>query len=253
MSVPATARKRAAELREQIDQHNYRYYVLDAPEISDAAYDKLMRELQQLEAEHPTLITADSPTQRVGALAVGELATVVHSTPMLSLDNAFSEEDLLNFDRRVRERLEDVESIEYTAEPKLDGLAVSFRYESGQLKLAATRGDGTRGEDVTHNVRTIRAVPLKLRGKAPELLEVRGEVLMLVAGFKAMKRACPGARRKDFRESAQRRGRQHCGSSIPSPTRRVRWMHSFTDWARRGAGRRQPGTVKCWNSYANGV
>lgn len=186
MSVPATACKRAAELREQIDQHNYRYHVLDAPEISDAAYDRLMRELQQLEAEHPTLITVDSPTQRVGALAASVLATVVHSTPMLSLDNAFSEEDLLNFDRRVRERLEDVESVEYTAEPKLDGLAVSFRYESGQLKLAATRGDGTRGEDVTHNVRTIRAVPLKLRGKAPELLEVRGEVLMLVAGFKAM-------------------------------------------------------------------
>lgn len=186
MSVPATACKRAAELREQIDQHNYRYHVLDAPEISDAAYDRLMRELQQLEAEHPTLITVDSPTQRVGALAASVLATVVHSTPMLSLDNAFSEEDLLNFDHRVRERLEDVESVEYTAEPKLDGLAVSFRYESGQLKLAATRGDGTRGEDVTHNVRTIRAVPLKLRGKAPELLEVRGEVLMLVAGFKEM-------------------------------------------------------------------
>jgi len=186
MSVPATARKRAAQLREQIDQHNYNYYVLDAPEISDAAYDRLMRELQELEAEYPALVTPDSPTQRVGALAVGELATVVHSTPMLSLDNAFTEEDVLNFDRRVRERLEDVESVEYTAEPKLDGLAVSFRYESGQLKLAATRGDGTRGEDVTHNVRTIRAVPLKLRGKAPELLEVRGEVFMLVAGFKAM-------------------------------------------------------------------
>ena len=186
MSIPATARKRAVKLREQIDQHNYNYHVLDAPEISDAAYDRLMQELKKLEAEFPELVTPDSPTQRVGAFAVGELATVVHSTPMLSLDNAFTEEDLLNFDRRVRERLEDVESIEYTAEPKLDGLAVSFRYESGHLKLAATRGDGTRGEDVTHNVRTIKAVPLKLRGKAPEVLEVRGEVLMLVAGFKAM-------------------------------------------------------------------
>jgi DNA ligase (NAD+) len=186
MSVPATAKKRAAKLREQIDRHNYNYYVLDAPEISDAAYDRLMQELQQLEAEYPDLVTPDSPTQRVGAVAVGELATVMHSTPMLSLDNAFTEEDLLNFDRRVRERLEDVESVEYAAEPKLDGLAVSFRYESGQLKLAATRGDGTKGEDVTHNVRTIKAVPLQLRGKVPEILEVRGEVFMRIAGFKAM-------------------------------------------------------------------
>ncbi|HEY4366037.1 MAG TPA: NAD-dependent DNA ligase LigA [Steroidobacteraceae bacterium] len=186
MSVPASAKARAAELRAQIDQNNYRYYVLDAPEISDAAYDRLMQELQKLEAAHPQLVTADSPTQRVGAIAVGELAEVMHTTPMLSLDNAFTEEDLVNFDRRVRERLEDVASIEYAAEPKLDGLAVSFRYESGKLKLAATRGDGMRGEDVTHNVRTIKAVPLQLRGKVPEVLEVRGEVFMRIAGFKAM-------------------------------------------------------------------
>ena len=128
---------------------------------------------------------------------------------MLSLDNAFADEDLVAFDRRVRERLEDVEQIEYSAEPKLDGLAISFRYESGRLVQAATRGDGLRGEDVTHNVRTIKAVPTVLRGKPPKLLEVRGEVFMLIAGFKAMNAARTGARRAHVRESAQRCRRQH--------------------------------------------
>ncbi len=177
---------RAAQLREEITQHNYRYHVLDSPDVSDAAFDRLMVELKALEAEHPELVTADSPTQRVGATPVGELATVVHTTPMLSLDNAFTDEDVNNFDRRVRERLEDVASVEYVAEPKLDGLAISYRYEAGRLVQAATRGDGTRGEDVTHNVRTIEAVPIRLRGKVPELLEVRGEVFMTIAGFRKM-------------------------------------------------------------------
>jgi DNA ligase (NAD+) len=186
MSIPETAKKRVAALREQLNYHNYRYHVLDDPEISDAEYDRLLVELRQLEEQHPELVTPDSPTQRVGAAPVSELQPVVHAVPMLSLDNAFTEEDLLNFDRRVRERLETEEEIEYAAEPKLDGLAVSFRYESGRLVQAATRGDGLRGEDVTHNVRTIRAVPLQLRGSPPELLEVRGEVLMTIAGFKAM-------------------------------------------------------------------
>jgi DNA ligase (NAD+) len=184
--MSSSAAARVDELRRQIDYHNYRYHVLDDPEVSDAEYDGLMRELKALEAEHPELITPDSPTQRVGAAPVGELNEVVHSIPMLSLDNAFTPEDVIDFDRRVRERLEDIEQVEYAAEPKLDGLAVSFRYESGRLVQAATRGDGTRGEDVTHNVRTIRAVPIELRGSPPPLLEVRGEVFMPIAGFKAM-------------------------------------------------------------------
>jgi DNA ligase (NAD+) len=177
---------RAEDLRRQLEQHNYRYYVLDDPEVSDAEYDRLLNELKQIEADNPDLITPDSPTQRVGATPVSELQEVAHTTPMLSLDNAFTDEDLINFDRRVRERLEDVKEIEYVAEPKLDGLAVSFRYEKGKLVRAATRGDGMKGEDVTHNIRTIKAVPTQLRGKAPDVIDVRGEVFMTLAGFKAM-------------------------------------------------------------------
>jgi DNA ligase (NAD+) len=185
-SAAQSAAARARELRQQIEHHNYRYHVLDDPEVSDAEYDRLMLELKGLEEQHPDLITPDSPTQRVGATPVSELQEVVHARPMLSLDNAFADEDVVAFDRRVRERLEGVEQIEYSAEPKLDGLAISFRYESGRLVQAATRGDGLRGEDVTHNVRTIKAVPTVLRGAPPKLLEVRGEVFMLIAGFKAM-------------------------------------------------------------------
>jgi DNA ligase (NAD+) len=177
---------RAAELRRLLEHHNYRYHVLDDPEASDAEYDRLLQELKAIEADSPDLITPDSPTQRVGATAVSELQEVVHTTPMLSLDNAFTDEDLTNFDRRVRERLENVDQVEYTAEPKLDGLAVSFRYEHGKLVRAATRGDGLKGEDVTHNIRTIKSVPTQLRGKVPDVLDVRGEVFMLLAGFKAM-------------------------------------------------------------------
>src|SRR6185436_4691515 len=171
-SAAQSAAARARELRTQIEHHNYRYHVLDDPEVSDAEYDRLMRELKTLEEQYPDLVTADSPTQRVGATPVSELQEVVHSRPMLSLDNAFADEDVVAFDRRVRERLEDVDQVEYSAEPKLDGLAISFRYESGRLVQAATRGDGLRGEDVTHNVRTIKAVPTVLRGAAPKPLEV---------------------------------------------------------------------------------
>lgn len=185
-SAAKSAAAKVRDLRKQLEHHNYRYHVLDDPEVSDAEYDRLLRELKALEEQYPDLITPDSPTQRVGATPVSELQEVVHSRPMLSLDNAFADEDVVAFDRRVRERLEDVEQVEYSAEPKLDGLAISFRYESGRLVQAATRGDGLRGEDVTHNVRTIKAVPTVLRGAAPKLLEVRGEVFMLIAGFKAM-------------------------------------------------------------------
>jgi len=185
-SAAKSAAAKVRELRTQLEHHNYRYHVLDDPEVSDAEYDRLMRELKALEEQYPDLVTPDSPTQRVGATPVSELQEVVHSRPMLSLDNGFEDEDIVAFDRRVRERLENVEQVEYSAEPKLDGLAISFRYESGRLVQAATRGDGLRGEDVTHNVRTIKAVPTLLRGTPPKLLEVRGEVFMLIAGFKAM-------------------------------------------------------------------
>jgi len=170
--------KRIRELREQIEHHNYRYYTLDDPEIDDAAFDALIRELRALESAHPNLVTPDSPTQRVGGFASREFAEVVHAVPMLSLENAFEEQDVVDFDRRARERL-DTDQIDYSAEPKLDGLAISVRYEEGRLVQAATRGDGMRGEDVTANVRTIRSVPLKLRHRSPpRVLEVRGEVFM---------------------------------------------------------------------------
>ncbi len=175
--------KRAAELREQLDYHNYRYYVLDDPEIPDAEYDRLFRELQTLEGKFPALVTADSPTQRVGGAPLKAFGTVRHEAPMLSLDNAFSEEDLRNFDRRARAAVE-AEQIYYQAEPKLDGLAVSLLYESGVLVRGATRGDGFSGEDITQNARTLRTIPLRLRGRGyPRVLEVRGEVYMPKMGF----------------------------------------------------------------------
>ncbi len=186
MTVPASVRERAAELRRALDYHSYRYYVLDAPEISDAEYDRLMRELQALEAEHPELVTADSPTQRVGSVPLAAFGEVRHEVPMLSLSNALTADELAEFDRRVRERLQ-VDEVEYSAEPKLDGLAVSLLYEGGELVRAATRGDGVSGEDVTVNVRTIRSVPLRLRGIGwPRRLEVRGEVFMGREGFRRM-------------------------------------------------------------------
>jgi DNA ligase (NAD+) len=182
------AARRIDELRRQIEHHNYRYYVLDDPEVSDARYDALMRELRELEAAHPDLVTPDSPTQRVGGEISREFAEVVHAVPMLSLDNAFSEQDVIAFDRRVRERL-DVTRAEYSAEPKIDGLAISVRYERGRLVQAATRGDGTKGEDVTANVRAIRSVPLHLVGShAPPVLEVRGEVFMTRRSFEQLNR-----------------------------------------------------------------
>ncbi len=186
MATSREVARRARELRELIENHNYRYYVLDDPEISDAQFDALMRELQQIESGHPELADADSPTQRVGGQASREFREVVHAVPMLSLDNAFSEQDIVDFDRRARERL-DVERVAYSAEPKIDGLAITLRYEQGRLVQAATRGDGSRGEDVTVNVRAIRSVPLQLRGgKPPPVLEARGEVFMTRKSFEAL-------------------------------------------------------------------
>ena len=189
--------KRIADLRRQIERHDYRYYVLDDPEVPDATYDALMRELGELEVAHPELVTPESPTQRVGGRPAAGFAEVVHALPMLSLDNAFSEEDLREFDRRVRERL-DVERVAYAAEPKIDGLAISVRYEGGVYVRAATRGDGTRGEDVTANVRTIAALPLRLRGDPPPVLEVRGEVYMARASFERLNARAAAAGEKTF-------------------------------------------------------
>lgn len=172
------------QLRAVINDHNYKYYALDAPTIPDAEYDRLMRKLQALEAQHPELITDDSPTQRVGSAPLGDFAQVKHEMPMLSLDNVFNEEGLRDFDRRVRERLSTNDSIRYACEPKLDGVALSLLYRDGKLVRGATRGDGTTGEDITHNVRTIKSVPLRLQGSGyPRVLEVRGEVYMTRAAF----------------------------------------------------------------------
>ena len=182
------AAARAAELRAQIAQHDYRYYVLDDPLIPDAEYDRLMLELRALESAQPELITPDSPTQRVSGTPGGSFGEVVHKVAMLSLDNAFSEEDVQAFDRRVHERLGVTGDLDYVAEPKLDGLAVTVIYRDGLLAQAATRGDGLTGEDVTPNVRTIRAVPQRLRPPAPRLLEARGEIFMPLAGFERMNR-----------------------------------------------------------------
>ncbi len=198
MAIPAGVRKRVADLREQLQHHNYLYYVLDAPEIPDAEYDRLLRELQALESTHPQLITPDSPTQRVGAEPLKEFASVRHDVPMLSLGNAFAEQEVIDFDRRTRERL-GAESVDYVAEPKLDGLAISLVYEAGMLVRAATRGDGRTGEDVTQNVRTVDTVPLRLYGKGhPRVLEVRGEMFMSRQGFAALNKRQQKAGEKTF-------------------------------------------------------
>ncbi|MBU2712516.1 NAD-dependent DNA ligase LigA [Zooshikella harenae] len=183
MTIPPHVVSEIEQLRQEINQHNYRYYVLDDPAVPDAEYDRLMRRLQTLEQEYPQLVSADSPSQRVGAEPASAFTTVTHEMPMLSLDNAFSAEELQDFDRRCRERLA-IADIEYVAEPKLDGIAVSLLYEKGKLVRGATRGDGQRGEDITQNLRTIHSIPLVLLAEdVPDRLEVRGEVYMPKAGF----------------------------------------------------------------------
>ncbi len=190
--------ERLRRLREEIDLHNYRYYVLDAPTIPDAEYDKLFRELQELEARHPSLVTPDSPTRRVGAKPLAEFAPVSHRTPMLSLNNAFEEAEALAFDRRVCEGLE-ISEAEYAVEPKFDGLAISLVYENGVLTQGATRGDGYTGEDVTANLRTVKAIPLRLAAdRPPRLLEVRGEVVILKADFERLNRVQAARGEKEF-------------------------------------------------------
>ena len=197
--MTAAPRRRVAELREKIAQHDYRYYVLDEPSVPDAEYDRLMLELRELEGAHPELVTPDSPTQRVSGQPAAGFEEVRHGVAMLSLDNAFSDEDIRNFDRRVRAKLDiKTDTLEYDAEPKLDGLAVSLTYRDGNLIQAATRGDGATGEDITANIRTIKAIPLRLRGAAPTLLEARGEVYMPLEGFRRMNAAAAASGEKVF-------------------------------------------------------
>lgn len=184
--------KRAEELRKQLNHHNRRYYVLDDPEVSDAEYDRLMAELRSLEARFPELVTPDSPTARVGAPPLEKFETVRHRVPMLSLDNAFRPEDVMAFDRRLQRALDSVDPLRYTAEPKMDGIAVELVYENGRLVLASTRGDGVFGEVITDNVRTIRSVPLALTagegGSVPPRLDVRGEVFIAREAFERLNR-----------------------------------------------------------------
>ncbi len=245
-------RARVEWLRREIERHNYLYYVLDAPEIPDAAFDALFRELQTLEQAHPGLASPDSPTQRVGAPIQGGLASVTHAVPMLSLNNALTSEEATAFDRRVREAL-GVEQVEYCAEPKFDGLAVSLTYERGRLSVGATRGDGYEGEDVTANLRTLPSVPLALTAeKVPALLEVRGEVVMFKRDFAALntqqrargdkefvnpRNAAAGALRQlDPRITASRRLRFFAygiarfeGSGLPTDrhSRQMAWLESL--------------------------
>ncbi len=184
MSVPEAAVQRAAWLHTQIERHNQAYYVLDAPSIPDAEYDQLFRELQGLEAEFPELLTADSPTQRVGAAPLKVFPPRRHGVPMLSLNNAFEPAEVEAFDQRVRDGLETIAAVDYAVEPKFDGLAISLTYENGLFTCGATRGDGATGEEVTPNLRTLRCIPLRLAGEGwPTLIEVRGEVLLFKQAF----------------------------------------------------------------------
>ncbi|MCU7877039.1 MAG: NAD-dependent DNA ligase LigA [Candidatus Thiodiazotropha sp. (ex Lucinoma borealis)] len=201
MNTTAAVVERIETLRNEINYHSRQYYVFDEPVIPDTEYDRLFRELQDLELEYPQYIIADSPTQRVGDTPLVGFNEVSHSLPMLSLDNAFREDEMGEFERRIRDRLklDGGEKISYLAEPKLDGLAVNLRYEQGRLVLGATRGDGSRGENVTSNVRTINAVPLKLQGNDwPPILEVRGEVFMPREGFEALNKHARELGEKSF-------------------------------------------------------
>src|SRR5436853_4258423 len=189
---------RVEELREQIRRHEHAYYVLDQPDVSDAEYDALFLELRRIEDERPDLLTADSPTQRVSGEASDQFAKVRHRSPMLSLQNAFDESEIRGFDKRVRAAVGD--KVIYCAELKIDGLAISLTYAKGRLQRAATRGDGTIGEDVTANLRTIRSVPLAVPSAKglPDLFEVRGEVYFPIAGFEKLNREMEAAGKPRF-------------------------------------------------------
>jgi DNA ligase (NAD+) len=198
MAAPQPVQARARKLRADIERHNYQYYVLDQPLVSDAEYDRMFRELQDLEREYPGLADPDSPTQHVGGAPLPQFEQLAHRIPMLSLNNAFSEEEVEAFDRRVREGLE-LDQVEYLVEPKFDGLAISLSYERGHFTQGATRGDGYTGEDVTPNLRTVKSIPLRLRSETPpRLLEVRGEVLMYRRDFEQMNQRQRANGEKEF-------------------------------------------------------
>ncbi|WP_049629982.1 NAD-dependent DNA ligase LigA [Cellvibrio sp. pealriver] len=198
-NIPSGVEQEIADLRKQLQHHNYRYYALDDPQITDAEYDRMMQRLRELEAQYPDTVTPDSPTQRVGAAPLSAFQTVIHEMPMLSLDNAFDDEELLAFNQRILDRLKISGDIEYACELKLDGIAVSLLYRDGVLVRGATRGDGTNGEDITQNVRTINSIPLRLMGNGfPTVLEVRGEIYMPKAGFNALNEKARAANEKLF-------------------------------------------------------
>jgi DNA ligase (NAD+) len=199
--IPEEIVQRYQRLKDDLNQYNHAYYVLDDPSIPDSEYDRLMRELQAIEQDFPSLVTPDSPSQRVGGVALDSFSQVVHRVPMLSLDNAFSDSEMVDFDRRVKDRinLDSSQQMTYACEPKLDGVAVSVLYKKGLLERAATRGDGSVGEDITANVRTIKSIPLRLQGeKIPDILEVRGEIYMPKAGFNHLNQKAKQAGEKAF-------------------------------------------------------
>ena len=199
MTVTKSIREKAVQLVQSLQEHNYRYYVLDDPTVTDETYDNMFRQLQELEAQYPELITPDSPTQRVGASPLKSFAEVNHSIPMLSLDNAFNEAELYAFNERVQQRLKISADVIYACEPKLDGVAVSLIYQGGSLQQAATRGDGFVGEDITQNVRTIYSIPLQLRGNSyPQILEIRGEIYMPKASFEKLNQQLSEEKKKIF-------------------------------------------------------
>lgn len=254
--IPADVVRQAQALRHEINDHNTRYYVFDAPVVSDAEYDRLMAQLQALEAQFPALVSPQSPTQRVGGAPIAAFNTVRHVVPMLSLDNGFEPDDVRAFDRRVTDSLRDsgllglTEQVAYLAEYKFDGLAVSLRYEHGQLVQAATRGDGQQGEDVTHNIRTLHSVPLELKPGAPRVLEVRGEVFINIRDFERLNQsqqargekifvnprnaAAGSLRQLDPRIAARRPLRFYAygwgdltGSPLPAQSAMLGWLESL--------------------------
>ncbi|MGB2106002.1 MAG: NAD-dependent DNA ligase LigA [Porticoccaceae bacterium] len=201
LNVPEEVHQRYQRLKSELNQHNHAYYVLDDPSVPDSQYDRLMRELQAIEQQYSELRTSDSPSQRVGGMALDSFSQVKHEVPMLSLDNAFSDAEMSDFERRIKDRinLNEEQNITYACEPKLDGVAVSLIYENGLLIRGATRGDGSVGEDITANVRTIKSIPLRLQGNSfPELLEVRGEIYMPRAGFNAFNKKARETGEKPF-------------------------------------------------------
>lgn len=250
--MTTSAARRAAELRALISGHDYRYYVLDEPEVPDAEYDRLMRELRELESTHPELISADSPTQRVGAAGAAGFGQVTHGAPMLSLDNAFDDAEVEAFDSRVRERLGAGEQlVDYCAEPKLDGLAISLLYRAGQLVRAATRGDGTTGEDVTANIRSIRSIPLRLHGSAPAEVEVRGEVFMPTRAFERLNLAAAEAGEKPFvnpRNAAAGSLRQ-LDPAVTARRQLDAFFYALGSWRGDGEPERQTGLLKALRSW----